>query len=47
MNLLDSDKLIIPYYNPFSAKGGKRRTRKIRKTRRNKKNKSRTRRNYH
>ena len=47
MNILNSNDLIIPYYNPISAKGGKaRKSRKNRRSRRAKGNKSRTRRNY-
>ena len=47
MNIINSSDLIIPYYNPISAKGGKRRkSRRNRRTRRVKRNKSRTRRNY-
>lgn len=46
--LQDFNQMIIPYYSPISAKGGRRR----RKTRRHKKSKShskntRTRRRYH
>ena len=45
--LQDFNQMIIPYYSPISAKGGRRR-KNSRKTRRHKKsNKSRTRRRYH
>lgn len=46
MNIPDFNQMVIPYYSPISAKGGKRR--RSRKTRKHKRsNKSRTRRRYH
>lgn len=45
--MINSDSLIIPYYSPISAKGGKRKRRTTRRrTRKHKSNKSRTRRYY-
>ena len=34
MNMNNSNNLIIPYYSPITAKGGKRRSRRTRKSRR-------------
>lgn len=44
--MIDFNQIIIPYYSPISAKGGRRK--KPRRTKKHKRsNKSRTRRRYH
>lgn len=45
--MTDINQMVIPYYSPISAKGGRRRSRKHRTRKHKRSNKSRTRRRYH